>query len=622
MPQSRLDAALDCAARGFRVFPILPGGTTPAWKDFPNRATSDANEIRRVWAVVDYNIGVSTDDLIVVDADVKNGGTGLHDVDELKLPRDTFTVETPSGGIHLYYKGPRVACSVKKVAPGIDIRGFHGYVVGPGSETEKGGYRLASAISCRNAPDSLIASAGAPRESISLSPLSDPDLPDAVLAALEILQKADGAVQGAGGDQYTYTLAARIKDEGISEATALRLMLQYWNNKCSPPWEYEALKRKVENVFNYGTSAPGINSVHSDFADISHDSFREPVSDRPRAGNWIGHGEAWETDFAWLYLDVLPDSGACLLGAPSQAGKTFVALELAYSLATGNPFFGVEPEERGATLILCSEGESSLRRRMAAFGDTPALPIAARGVGALGAKGALDALLIDLKAKAAEMEILYDVPVRLIMLDTLPASGLYDDQNDNVKATTALQVLQRISKEMNAVVLATVHPPKSGNGISGAEAFKNSADAVIEIHRDGRSKTRQIELTKSREAEQRMLGSFTLEPVKLGQDKRGRDVVTCRVKQAPPMDGPIGLPEFMLQVNELLKNEHMSADRLKSITNAHLWKSCFGYAMSKGMLREEDGMVFSVAGVNDLTIPNIDGGPSEQSQDDTPTATG
>ncbi|MEU9620528.1 MULTISPECIES: bifunctional DNA primase/polymerase [unclassified Streptomyces] len=58
----------------------------------------------------------------------------------------TVTVLTPSGGRHIWLTGPpgvSVPNSASRLAPGIDVRGAGGYLVGPGSVTARGTYRLA-----------------------------------------------------------------------------------------------------------------------------------------------------------------------------------------------------------------------------------------------------------------------------------------------------------------------------------------------------------------------------------------------------------------------------------------------------------------------------------------------
>ncbi|CAM5441637.1 hypothetical protein SRIMM317S_02670 [Streptomyces rimosus subsp. rimosus] len=88
--------------------------------------------------------------LIGIDLDTKHGADGLTalrllaEEHHVALP-PTVTVRTPSGGHHLYFSGPPsppVPNSAGRLAPGIDIRGTGGYLVGPGSHTSRGAYTL------------------------------------------------------------------------------------------------------------------------------------------------------------------------------------------------------------------------------------------------------------------------------------------------------------------------------------------------------------------------------------------------------------------------------------------------------------------------------------------------
>ncbi|WP_326611465.1 bifunctional DNA primase/polymerase [Streptomyces scopuliridis] len=59
---------------------------------------------------------------------------------------ETVVVLTPSGGRHIWLTGPPnvvVPNSAGRLAPGIDVRGAGGYLVGPGSVTARGAYRPA-----------------------------------------------------------------------------------------------------------------------------------------------------------------------------------------------------------------------------------------------------------------------------------------------------------------------------------------------------------------------------------------------------------------------------------------------------------------------------------------------
>ncbi|MFD5968662.1 bifunctional DNA primase/polymerase [Streptomyces sp. NPDC058783] len=62
----------------------------------------------------------------------------------------TVVVLTPSGGRHLWLTGPPdhvVPNSAGRLAPGIDVRGAGGYLVGPGSRTRHGSYTTAPGTS-------------------------------------------------------------------------------------------------------------------------------------------------------------------------------------------------------------------------------------------------------------------------------------------------------------------------------------------------------------------------------------------------------------------------------------------------------------------------------------------
>lgn len=81
--------------------------------------------------------------LCVVDLDRKDGVDGVSAfVREFGRMR-TSTVETPSGGLHLYFRSPW-PCSSKigKYAPGFDILGESTFVALPGARTSVGAYRL------------------------------------------------------------------------------------------------------------------------------------------------------------------------------------------------------------------------------------------------------------------------------------------------------------------------------------------------------------------------------------------------------------------------------------------------------------------------------------------------
>ncbi|MFI6490359.1 bifunctional DNA primase/polymerase [Streptomyces sp. NPDC050564] len=168
--------ALSAAERGLAVIPLsrtkLPALRSPH-RDDPDPspchgecgrfghgvydASTDPRRIRELFAAAPwatgYGIacGLHPHHLIGIDLDTKSGTDSSAALRELAL-RHLFTIPatvvvmTPSGGRHLWLSGPPdviVPNSASRLAPGIDIRGAGGYLVGPGSRTEHGVYATA-----------------------------------------------------------------------------------------------------------------------------------------------------------------------------------------------------------------------------------------------------------------------------------------------------------------------------------------------------------------------------------------------------------------------------------------------------------------------------------------------
>ncbi|MGW5738931.1 MULTISPECIES: bifunctional DNA primase/polymerase [Streptomyces] len=172
MRYSLLSAALETAARGWPVHPLRPGGKgsalhgeractgrgpcTNGHVKWEQRATCDPERIRRTWGTGAFNVGIAPGPalLLVVDLDIPKGkdsadapcgATNFQALCEragAPWPA-TYTVRTPSGGLHLYFHTThRLPSTAGTLAERIDTRAWGGNIVAAGSHTPHGAYTV------------------------------------------------------------------------------------------------------------------------------------------------------------------------------------------------------------------------------------------------------------------------------------------------------------------------------------------------------------------------------------------------------------------------------------------------------------------------------------------------
>ena len=229
--------------RGFKVFPLVHGGKSPAVENGCKQATADADRISgwartMPWANIAIATGLHGDfNFFVVDVDVKGGAKGMESLDSLRkeifLP-ETLTAKTPSGGLHLFFRLP-VEITLKNrvnVVPGIDIRGNGGYVVAAPSVISGIQYEWVD-------QDTLIATA-----------------PEALIAWAKSRQSKKNLVQsdtsasipqGSRNDQLM-RLAMKQLRKGATREELTELLIDANADLCDPPLENAEVLQIIDNV--------------------------------------------------------------------------------------------------------------------------------------------------------------------------------------------------------------------------------------------------------------------------------------------------------------------------------------------------------------------------------------
>ncbi len=516
--ENKLDTALALAARGFKVFPIKSGAKSPPLlKNWPRYASINPGEIDTWWAKhPDANVGIHCKGVIVLDVDVRSGGmetlTGLWATHDLPA---TLTTITPTGGRHLFYRLPAGSLGVpngaNKLGPGIDIKSTNGYVLAPGSEVPAGRYRFEADVPIADAPDWLVLKLGTTVAKEATPVAEVPDAPgDVVSRAREWL------VQRPVGGGNSYATACGLRDFGLSRDQALTVFAEH----DSRP---DALDQ-VRHAYQYAQNAPGTRAVSAEEFPVVDDTT--PKVDKPR-NKLLRLSELTKqsAETAYLVKGLLQRrSHAVIYGQPG-AGKTFVALDIAYHVASGLPWQGMRVHQ-GPVLYLAYEGIGGMAKRAAALVrryEDADVPLYLAGA---------EYNLRDLAGRqtlGADIAQLPDKPV-LIVVDTLARAMKGGDENSAQDMGALNDAVSALIAATGACVLLVHHSGKNkASGARGSSALLGAIDTELEVD------SRQIVSRKQRDVELAPPVGFKLVPVAVGVDGDGDELLSCYVEAAVPV---------------------------------------------------------------------------------------
>ena len=367
------------AEAGIAVFPVVVDGKAPATSNGFHGATVDTDQIDRWWSEADYNIGFTPENggWCVIDVDTGDGKVGAATVAALAeqgftFP-DTYEVQSPSGGRHLYYAGslpPTQGMLKNGLGEDIDTRGHFSYVLAPPSVVNGKSYEVLHDRDIVELPP-WVAERVRRTDERHASTVSQPDLGTArarVRSHLaSLVQRGDVAIDGRGGDTRTFQLACELLNLGVSSETARELLEEIWNPHCLPPWTSEDLATKVDNAVRYAQNEPGawgVEPAETTFRGALDKLAKEKNSPAQRSRFHAENETEQEEgkDPSWLIKDLFPEQSTILTVGQSGSYKSFLMLDLALCLATGKSWCENPPWLTGPVFYAASEGRHSLKK--------------------------------------------------------------------------------------------------------------------------------------------------------------------------------------------------------------------------------------------------------------------
>jgi len=501
--------ALWCAEVGritgaWKVFPCVPGEKRPLRKGWQGEAACDPKTVETMWRNdPEANIGLAIQPgFVAIDGDLykpdAEAALDAFKAEHGDLPR-TLESNTPSGGIHLIYSTTKTFGNGKGTLPNFgDVRGHGGLIVGPGSIFEGKRYTVENLSPPTGLPahieamlcESTRRDRTKPDDPVRFVVVDDPGNVQAFTdwcagQSLRTIATPNGQVaapciEHQGGNNTLAATGAVAHDYGLSEDLAAEIAFAHFNPRCLPPWDDDAFDKHFRSGYRSATGQLGCRAPARDYRSLfkSVPGYKAVGDDAPRESRfkiWTITELERRTPPVWLLDEVIPEKGYSILYGPPGAFKTFLALDIALSIATGNSWHGraVHP---GRMLYCMGEGSFDADKRIHAW-----LQHHGRTLDENRFKVIEPAPMLRLATDASDFiaEAKRDGQWDLVIVDTIGRvmPGIDDHAGQGARMFTEFTTV--IRKHLGAATLAITHSPKdSPEALLGSGAYEADADVI------------------------------------------------------------------------------------------------------------------------------------------------
>lgn len=564
--QANLLTALAWADAGFPVFPCRPD-KRPMVKDWQARATTDKARLRhwwRRWPDAMPGLPMGNSGLAVLDIDRrpdKDGAAALRDLGHDPARLSAFTVTTPSGGLHAYFRWPEgMGNSATGLPPGVDVRGEGGYVIAPGAVSPKGRYTASGGdLDALH----LIGPEMLPHWPEALRPRAPERKSDAMATRdtvpLDVLRDALMAIPNtednpdAHGRDWWLGVGMALHHETGGSAEGLALWHEwsiqwpgYDADATGAAWQsfrrrdgalrtWATIRTEAERhgwhdlrAFDSIPSADELAEIDSLIADSPADAPER--EDLPAGGlTFLSPSEcvAYKPR-EYVIKGLLAEGEVGAIVAPPNVGKSLLAPLLAYAVAQGQEVFG-RRTRKGRVLYVAAEDHHGMIGRVAALkgdlGDAPDFALVGGVTDLSPGKPGLKALRAAVKAQRPS----------LIVIDTLAMSfpGLKENEN-GAEGMGMVAAVARSLTAWGAAVLLLHHPAKNSEGDQGrgGGALHGNLDMNIALKKED-GVVRIAGTPKMRNGSPDLDIAFTVGVRKLGVDSDG-DAISVPICEPLP----------------------------------------------------------------------------------------
>jgi AAA domain len=255
---------------------------------------------------------------------------------------------------------------------------------------------------------------------------------------------------------------------------------------------------------------------------------------------------------SWAIKHVMPTVGHGILGGQWGTFKTFIGFDVAACLMTAQPFLGYPVKRQCGVLFIAAEGADEVRLRSQAVinakcGNMSRAPFCwYETAPTLLHKDAVDKLAAMGEQAAAVFKANFDLPLGLIIVDTMAVAAGYREQgaeNDSAIVTAVMRVLKDTAERLSCFVLGLDHFGKNVDaGLKGSVAKEIQADLILvclgERELSGSVTNTRLAIRKCRGGPQGQVFPFTTRVVELlEKDEDGEPYTTLVIDWQPVPPG-------------------------------------------------------------------------------------
>ena len=226
----------------------------------------------------------------------------------------------------------------------------------------------------------------------------------------------------------------------------------------------------------------------------------------------------------WLLDGVIPADGFGILYGPSGSYKSFIALDIAAAISTGQNWHGVDVDGCGPVLYVAAEGSMGLQERAVAwsrhykrdYGRLAILPVAIMLDDPI-----MTQIFVEAAMKAQEK---LGAPFKLVVIDTLARSFNGDENSAQDTGAFINSCYAWRAKLGDCSVMVITHAGKEiTRGIRGSSALKAACDFVFVVTRPNHLQA-LLRNEKQKDIDETEDMRFALQSVHIGiQDHKGRE---------------------------------------------------------------------------------------------------